>query len=173
MKTLTKVVLFVAALISSQSLTSQNSINKGPSKPPTAADRELIIKNGSRNDVVNNNKVPEGTTIAGNGDNSKLNFNTYPCDVRANKYYSTADLAKMSVLEKKKLNYYFAETFEIPTGQPSGCPALIKSEINVMDYLYSRKQSERVELIINEKCNQKIILHSLDEIEIANQKIKE
>ena len=145
MKTLTSFAFFAFIFFNSESLLSQNSINKGPSKPPTAADRELIIKNGTRNDVVNSNKVPSGVQIDNSSENNKLNFNTYPTDVRASKYYSTADLARMSVLEKKKLNYYFTETFEVPSLQTTNCPALVKSEINVMDYLYSRKQSERVE----------------------------
>src|SRR6185312_3423125 len=99
--------------------------------------------------------------------------NNYSIDERAYKYYTNDEISKMTVKEKKEINYLLNNSFEIIKMQGLGCPTLDKSKINVIDYSFYRKEDEKSEIIIDEKCNYRLILKSVNDVIKANDLITE
>jgi|SRR6185437_2084432 len=99
--------------------------------------------------------------------------NNYAIDERAYKYYTNDEVSKMTVKDKKEINYLLNNSFEIVKIQSLGCPALDKAKINVIDYSLYRKESEKSEIIIDEKCNYRLILQSVNDVFNANNQITE
>jgi hypothetical protein len=99
--------------------------------------------------------------------------NNYPIDARAYKYYTKSEVERMTVKEKKEVNYILNDSYQIIKTQNVGCPSLDKNKLNIIDYSFYRKENEKSEIIIDEKCNYKIILFSTNEILEANNLITE
>ena len=99
--------------------------------------------------------------------------NSYSLDERANKYYSQEEISKMTIKEKKEINFLLSNSFEVIKTQNFSCPLLDKNKLNVIDYSLYRKENERVELVIDKACNYRISLLSFDEITASNELITE
>ena len=111
-------------------------------------------------------KTPPKSTVV-------ISPNNYSIDERAYKYYTQKEVAEMSVKEKKEINYLLNNSFEIVKMKDFGCPVLDKSKINVIDYSFYRKENEKSEIIIDQKCNYRLILLSDNDVFKANDLITE
>ncbi len=166
---LLKLFLFVGFFVGFADANAQAKIIDKSYRPQTAEERQKKGKAFNEEAMANRPSAKNVTRKSV----PVFTPNNYSLDERAYKYYTNDEVSKMTIKEKKEVNYLLNNSFEMIKVQGLGCPTLDKSKINVIDYSFYRLEDQKSEIIIDEKCNYRLILQSVNDVTKANDLITE